>query len=157
MTESHALAQAGVDTPKLVESICAAFAYQMHVDGSFSGDPHPGNILVQPKDDGAAEGDARVVLLDWGLAKVLDSNMRLAFARMVFGASSSGSFQEDARPSTTGRKHYCWLVDVSSPWIGTLTLFATAAAYSGQVVVASAGEGKQCRSEARQASQAKAR
>ena len=32
----------------MVESICAAFAYQMHVDGSFSGDPHPGNILVQP-------------------------------------------------------------------------------------------------------------
>ena len=64
----------------------------MHVDGAFSGDPHPGNILVDAGDgvDGEAGADgtngprpARVVLLDWGLAKTLNDKMRLSFARMV--------------------------------------------------------------------------
>ena len=31
---------------------------------------------------------ARVVLLDWGLAKTLNTKMRLSFARMAYGAAT---------------------------------------------------------------------
>ena len=27
--------------------VCESFAYQMHIDGLFNADPHPGNILLQ--------------------------------------------------------------------------------------------------------------
>lgn len=30
-----------------MEVVCQSFAYQMHMDGLFNADPHPGNILVQ--------------------------------------------------------------------------------------------------------------
>ena len=88
------------------------------MDGHFSGDPHPvgwvvgnytaaaprpspppqhhqGNILITPREP--AEDDnsdpqhprpARIVLLDWGLAKTLDDSMRLAFCRMALGAKT---------------------------------------------------------------------
>jgi len=36
------------DAAAAVESVCAAFGHMMFVDGLFSGDPHPGNLLLQP-------------------------------------------------------------------------------------------------------------
>jgi len=74
---------------KLMESICKAFAYQMHVDGLFNGDPHPGNILVQAEEShgGKALKNCRPVLLDWGLAKAFDEDKRLAFAKFVYSTS----------------------------------------------------------------------
>jgi len=74
---------------KLMESICKAFAYQMHVDGLFNGDPHPGNILVQAeeKNGGKILTNCKPVLLDWGLAKAFDTKARLAFAKFVYSTS----------------------------------------------------------------------
>ena len=60
---------------------------QMHVGGCFNADPHSGNILVSTAE---ADGDASVpVLLDFGLTKRLDNNMRLAFARLVHAADEN--------------------------------------------------------------------
>jgi predicted unusual protein kinase regulating ubiquinone biosynthesis (AarF/ABC1/UbiB family) len=87
VTDEAALASHGVDKDALVAAVCAAFAHCVHVDGHFSGDPHPGNILVRPRPGGAGGGQA--VLLDWGLAKTLSTRSRLALSRVVHGVSSN--------------------------------------------------------------------
>mmetsp|Transcript_157993 Transcript_157993/g.291306 ORF Transcript_157993/g.291306 Transcript_157993/m.291306 type:complete len:1286 (-) Transcript_157993:13-3870(-) len=70
-----------VDPNKLVEKIVDAFALQIHVDGHFNGDPHPGNLMVEKK-------TLRPVLLDWGLCKTFTEKSRKAFAKMVFSVDS---------------------------------------------------------------------
>lgn len=60
--------------------LCDSFAYQIHIDGLFNGDPHPGNILVHIDEE---SGDATPVILDWGLVKTFDSAGQLAFSKLV--------------------------------------------------------------------------
>ncbi|CAM9259329.1 unnamed protein product, partial [Phaeothamnion confervicola] len=77
-----------LDRPELMRTVCEAFAYQIHVDGLFNADPHPGNILLQDFVDRSGVRRVRPVLLDWGLAKVLPEHLRLAFCRFVYAAST---------------------------------------------------------------------
>uniref|UniRef100_A0A7S4CTW3 Beta-lactamase-related domain-containing protein n=1 Tax=Eutreptiella gymnastica TaxID=73025 RepID=A0A7S4CTW3_9EUGL len=70
----------------LMRVVCESFAYQMHIDGLFNADPHPGNILVQINSKDGAPPVATPVLLDWGLAKIMDDDKRLAFAQLVWTA-----------------------------------------------------------------------
>lgn len=78
--------------------VCPSRNEQIHIDGLFNGDPHPGNILLQTGSKGVqrggggeegteAEGQKGTgtsvvpVLLDWGLAKTLREPLRIAFSR----------------------------------------------------------------------------
>jgi CubicO group peptidase (beta-lactamase class C family)/tRNA A-37 threonylcarbamoyl transferase component Bud32 len=71
-----------------MHTVCESFAYQMHIEGLFHGDAHPGNILVQVRGNGEGGAmHARPVLLDWGLTKELTTPMRLAFSKFVYSAS----------------------------------------------------------------------
>eukprot|EP00972_Heterocapsa_arctica_P092067 13578861-Heterocapsa_arctica.AAC.1 len=66
-----------------MERVCAAFAVQIHENGFFNADPHPGNVhvSVDPAQNG---GDPNVpLLLDYGLTKRLEPPMQLAFARLM--------------------------------------------------------------------------
>jgi predicted unusual protein kinase regulating ubiquinone biosynthesis (AarF/ABC1/UbiB family) len=47
--------------------------------GFFHADPHPGNLLIQPREGGSA----RLVLLDFGLAKELPKRVRIGVARFA--------------------------------------------------------------------------
>eukprot|EP00929_Paragymnodinium_shiwhaense_P105684 TRINITY_DN7073_c0_g1_i1.p1 TRINITY_DN7073_c0_g1~~TRINITY_DN7073_c0_g1_i1.p1 ORF type:complete len:1332 (+),score=371.39 TRINITY_DN7073_c0_g1_i1:147-4142(+) len=67
----------GIDHIQLVKTIVDAFAFQLHVDGHFNGDPHPGNLMVERE-------TCRAVMLDWGLCKTFTEPKRRAFAKMVF-------------------------------------------------------------------------
>lgn len=93
ITDAAALAAAGVDNATLMADVCAAFAVTMLGSGVFSGDPHGGNLLVElprPSSDGdgaVSPPRPRPVLLDFGLTKVLSPAVRLAFCRMVLGAT----------------------------------------------------------------------
>jgi len=81
--EVAAFDEHGVDRSTLLERICKAFAVQMHTDGIFNADPHPGNILIStdPKQNG---GDPSVpVLLDFGLTRRFDADIKVAFSRLV--------------------------------------------------------------------------
>jgi len=73
----------GVDRSTLLERICNSWAIQMHRNGIFNADPHPGNILIStdPKQNG---GDPSVpVLLDFGLTRRFDDKIKVAFSRMM--------------------------------------------------------------------------
>lgn len=60
--------------------LCDSFAYQIHIDGLFNGDPHPGNILVSVD---PVTREAKPVILDWGLVKEFDSKGQTAFSKLV--------------------------------------------------------------------------
>jgi predicted unusual protein kinase regulating ubiquinone biosynthesis (AarF/ABC1/UbiB family) len=72
ITDREALAAAGIGTDAVMRTLVDAWCQQVLVHGFFQADPHPGNLLVEP--DG--EGGARLVLLDFGLAKALPASFR---------------------------------------------------------------------------------
>lgn len=89
--DEEAMRAHGADVPEqrdaLMRSVVEAFGVQQLLAGCFTGDPHPGNVLLEPVQglDGAPR--LRPVLLDFGLAKTLPSPMRVAFSRLVAAAS----------------------------------------------------------------------
>jgi CubicO group peptidase (beta-lactamase class C family) len=87
--DEDSLKKHGADSERddLMRSVVEAFAVQQLLLGTFTGDPHPGNIMLEPMslEDGSTR--VRPVLLDFGLAKTLDKSMRVAFARLVTAAA----------------------------------------------------------------------
>ncbi len=73
ITEVAALEAAGVDTQALGQTLVEVFCEQILVNGHFHADPHPGNLMVLPGDEG---GTARLALLDFGLTKELPDAFR---------------------------------------------------------------------------------
>jgi len=72
---------AGIDTAEVLHSSLIAFLEGVMLYGVFHGDLHGGNMLV--RDDG------RVALLDYGITGRLDEPQRLAFLRLVVGATGN--------------------------------------------------------------------
>ena len=62
----------------LMRVVCESFAYQMHIDGLFNADPHPGNILVQINSkDGAPPVATPVLLVFRGRAEGTGPSVRM--------------------------------------------------------------------------------
>lgn len=76
ITDRARLEAAGIDRGRLTRTLIEAFAEQILVHGFFHGDPHPGNLLVEPE-------SGRLVLLDFGLAKELPGRFRETVLRFV--------------------------------------------------------------------------
>jgi ubiquinone biosynthesis protein len=72
---------AGVDTHDLLRTGMIASIEGTILHGIFHGDLHGGNLFVQP--------DGRTALLDFGITGRLDENRRLAFLRLMMGASTN--------------------------------------------------------------------
>ncbi len=70
---------AGIDTSAVVRAGLIAFLEGAMLFGVFHGDLHGGNLFVQP--------DGRVALLDYGITGRLDEKRRLAFLRLLIGAT----------------------------------------------------------------------
>lgn len=77
------LDQYGIDRSDILQHITRAYAHQIFVDGFFSGDPHPGNILVE-------SASKTPVLLDFGLTKKLTPEIRFQFAKLLVAADEQG-------------------------------------------------------------------
>ena len=72
---------AGIDTSAVVRAGMVAFLEGSMLFGVFHGDLHGGNLFVRP--------DGRVALLDYGITGRLDEPRRLAFLRLVMGATAN--------------------------------------------------------------------
>ncbi|MCW5888979.1 MAG: ABC1 kinase family protein [bacterium] len=79
-TDLAALERMGVDPRDVARRLSELFAEMILTHGFFHGDPHPGNILVQP--------GPRLVLLDFGLAKSLPPDFREGILRLTFAIVS---------------------------------------------------------------------
>jgi ubiquinone biosynthesis protein len=66
---------AHTEISRLVNKLIEAYARQMLELGRFQADPHPGNLLVEP--------DNTLVILDFGCTKVLEADVRRAYAHLV--------------------------------------------------------------------------
>ncbi len=74
LQDPAALAARGIPMAPVLETIVAAYAKQMFVDGLFHADPHPGNLLVV--DEPEATQHPRVLFVDFGLSERLDPTLR---------------------------------------------------------------------------------
>ena len=72
---------AGVDTEAVVRTAMVALMEGAMVYGVFHGDLHGGNLFVMP--------DGRTALLDFGIVGRLSSERRIAFLRMMIGATTN--------------------------------------------------------------------
>jgi ubiquinone biosynthesis protein len=72
---------AGVDTENVVRTAMVALMEGAMVYGVFHGDLHGGNLFVRP--------DGRTALLDFGIVGRLSQDRRLAFLRMMLGATTN--------------------------------------------------------------------
>ena len=71
ITDLEGLERAGIDAGRVAQILVEVYCEQILTHGFFHADPHPGNILVQPTENGP-----RLVLLDFGLAKDLPPSFR---------------------------------------------------------------------------------
>jgi predicted unusual protein kinase regulating ubiquinone biosynthesis (AarF/ABC1/UbiB family) len=76
ITRVAELEAAGIDKHVVAQKLIDVFCAQILRDGFFHGDPHPGNILVQP--------GPKLVLLDFGLAKDFPPAFRDGIVRLTF-------------------------------------------------------------------------
>ena len=72
---------AGIDTEAVIRSGMIAFMEGAMVEGVFHGDLHGGNMLVL--------ADGRTALLDFGIVGRLSDERRLAFLRLMIGATTN--------------------------------------------------------------------
>ena len=68
ITDITHLKQYGHEPARLVETLTQLYFQHIFIDGWFHGDPHPGNILIDP--------EGRMVFLDFGLTGQLDHTAR---------------------------------------------------------------------------------
>jgi ubiquinone biosynthesis protein len=73
--------EAGVDTEAVVRTAMVALMEGAMVYGVFHGDLHGGNLFVMP--------DGRTALLDFGIVGRLTGDRRLAFLRLMLGATTN--------------------------------------------------------------------
>jgi len=73
--------EAGVDTEQVVRTQMVALMEGAMIRGIFHGDLHGGNLLVLP--------DGRTGLLDYGIVGRLSSERRVAFMRLMVGATTN--------------------------------------------------------------------
>jgi predicted unusual protein kinase regulating ubiquinone biosynthesis (AarF/ABC1/UbiB family) len=88
ITDVAGLRSAGLDTNRVARLLAEAYCEQILRHGFFHADPHPGNIMVQRRDN----GEPRLVLLDFGLAKDLPPRFRegvVSFAAALLQARPS--------------------------------------------------------------------
>jgi predicted unusual protein kinase regulating ubiquinone biosynthesis (AarF/ABC1/UbiB family) len=73
------LATGELDLRRLVRIVGELYLQMMLVDGLFHADPHPGNLLVDPR--------GRIVLLDFGMVIPVERDLRTKLARLVLAAA----------------------------------------------------------------------
>lgn len=80
--------QWGLSRAAVMDGVAQAFAHFMYCSTIFNGDPHAGNMLVRPGILTDPSKGFTIVVLDWGLAKRLPEQKRVAFCQMVYAAAT---------------------------------------------------------------------
>ena len=84
ISDVEGLRASGIDTTELGSVFIRALIKQVLVDGFFHGDPHPGNVLVDP-DTG------RIIFLDFGLVGELRADQRMTLIQLLLALKGADS------------------------------------------------------------------
>jgi ubiquinone biosynthesis protein len=84
ISDVERLRAAGLDTTALGSDFIRALIKQVLVDGFFHGDPHPGNVLVDPE-------NGEIIFLDFGLVGELRSDQRLTLIQLLLALKGADS------------------------------------------------------------------
>ena len=84
ISDAERLRAAGLDTSHLGTVFIRAMIKQVLVDGFFHGDPHPGNVLVDPD-------SRRIIFLDFGLVGELRTDQRTTLIQLLLGLKGADS------------------------------------------------------------------
>jgi ubiquinone biosynthesis protein len=82
ISNTAGLDAAGVDRKAVGEVFVRSLVKQVLIDGFFHGDPHPGNILVDPT-------TGYIVYMDFGMVGQLTSQQRLSLLDLIFSLTGS--------------------------------------------------------------------
>lgn len=80
--------QQGIQRDAVMDAVAQTFSHMMYVSDIFNGDPHPGNLFLRPGTTRDKQQGFTLVLLDWGLAKRLTTEKRVAFCKMAYAAAT---------------------------------------------------------------------
>ena len=86
ITDRQGLVNAGLDPSRVAEQLVEVYAEQLFQRGVFHADPHPGNLFVQPGENGPV-----LVLLDHGLTVTVQSDLVEAMQEAI-KALTEGDF-----------------------------------------------------------------
>lgn len=77
ITNAAALDESGVDRTLMAQQFIRAMVKQVLFDGFFHGDPHPGNILIDPVKN-------QIIFLDMGMMGELNKQQRMALGDLIW-------------------------------------------------------------------------
>ncbi|WOP18862.1 ABC1 kinase family protein [Raineyella sp. LH-20] len=91
--DHDAITAAGIDRAEVAAVLADSYLQQIFVDGFFHADPHPGNLFVAPRPDGApGEPDWRLTFIDFGMVGHVPDTLRegLTEALIAVGTRDGG-------------------------------------------------------------------
>jgi ubiquinone biosynthesis protein len=83
ITDHAATKKLGLDRGQLARQVVEIYCQQIFTDGIYHADPHPGNLLVRPSQDGGAP---TIVFLDFGAVAEIPGNVRGGIVELIQGA-----------------------------------------------------------------------
>ncbi|HEY0189700.1 MAG TPA: AarF/UbiB family protein, partial [Kofleriaceae bacterium] len=83
ITDKLGVKQLGLDRNQLARQVVEIYCQQIFSDGVYHADPHPGNLLVRPGEDGQPP---TIVFLDFGAVAEIPSDVRQGMIELVQGA-----------------------------------------------------------------------
>lgn len=89
VTDVAGLAAAGIDPGEVAHELARTMFDQLFVHGYFHGDPHPGNIFVEPAATGASgAADWRLTFVDFGMMGEISDALRTGLRRIVIAIAA---------------------------------------------------------------------
>ncbi|TFH32876.1 MAG: AarF/ABC1/UbiB kinase family protein, partial [Anaerolineales bacterium] len=79
ITDFAAIDAAGLDRKEVADRLFRTYLRQIFVEGFFHADPHPGNLFVEPLEDGAW----RLVFVDFGMVGRVTSEMKQGLRDLI--------------------------------------------------------------------------
>ena len=83
ITDKIGTKKLGLDRGQLARQVVEIYCQQIFTDGLYHADPHSGNLLVRPSNDGTPP---TIVFLDFGAVAEIPANVRGGIAELIQGA-----------------------------------------------------------------------
>lgn len=83
ITDRPGVKQLGLDRGQLARQVVEIYCQQIFSDGVYHADPHPGNLIVRPGEEGQPP---TIVFLDFGAVAEIPGNVRQGMVELVQGA-----------------------------------------------------------------------